>query len=556
VRSTRLVTTGLAAVIALAVSPGWAAAASPVSDDTLADFNAGSPGASTWAIESGPEATSLNGVVRLKPSLGQNFTDPFPSTWTTFAAAPWDPAGTVTSGGGSLSIDGARANTGAMFQPAQTMEFRGIFGADGSQHVGFGNTFEDGPWAMFSTGGFTLPVGLYARTLTAPGQTPIDEPISGVDPLKPHTYRIEWSATGVKYFVDGSEVTSTPPITHPGVASDMRPVVSDLTKGGAAVRVDWLGMGTVPGSGTFTSRVLDAGDARAVWNTLTQTGTGGNLTFETRTGNGLTPDGSWSQFKALGAGNTIQSPAGRYIQYRATFSSAAQSLDKVELSNNLDEAGPTTVIDGAEVNGTTATVRFSSSDADFDRFECRLDSGAFAACTSPKQFTGLAAGSHSVTVRAIDKLGNVGAPVSKSFSVASPAPPSGGGGAGGGGGQPAPAPVPPAAADTTAPKVTLTLASARVSKSGAVSLNVGCPATETSCKVAVALKLGRTTVASKHVTVTGGKQVKLTLKLSKSARSRLAKHGKLKVRAGVTATDAAGNTSVFTVNLTLKARSH
>jgi hypothetical protein len=551
VRSTRFVTTGLAAVIALAVSPGWAAAASPVSDDTLADFNAGSPGTSTWAIESGPEATSLDGVVRLKPSLGENFTAPLPSTWTTFMAAPWDPAGTVTSGGGSLSVDGARANTDAMFQPAQTMEFRGVFGPEGAQHVGFGNTFEDGPWAMFSTGGFNLPVGLYARTLTAPGGTAVDEPISGVDPLKPHTYRIEWSATVVKYFVDGTEVISTPVITHPGVASDMRPVVSDLTKGGAAVRVDWLGMGAVPGSGTFTSRILDAGDTRTVWNTLTQTGTGGNVTFETRTGNSLTPATSWSEWQALGLGNAIQSRAGRYIQYRATFSSAAQSLDKVELSNTLDEAAPAVAIDGAQVNGTTATVRFSSSDADLASFECRLDSGAFAACTSPTQFTGLAAGSHSVEVRAIDKLGNVGTAAATSFSIASPAPPAGGGG---GGGQPAP--VPPAAADKTAPKVTLKLASARVSKSGAVSLNVGCPASEQSCKVAIALKLGRTTVASKHVTVAGGKTVKLTLKLSKSARSRLAKRGKLKVSAVVKATDAAGNKSVSTVRLTLKAPSH
>ena len=218
----------------------------------------------------------------------------------------------------------------------------------------------------------------------------------------------------------------------------------------------------------------------------------------------------------------------------------------------VDEIGPTTTIDSAQVNGTTATVRFSSSDADRASFECRLDSGAFAACTSPKQFTGLAAGSHSVEVRAIDKLGNVGTAATASFSVASPASPPAGGG--GGGGQPAPAP--PAATDKTAPKVTLKLASARVSKSGAVSLNVGCPASEQSCKVAVALKLGRTTVASKTVTVAGGKKLKLTLKLSKSARSRLAKRGKLKVRAVVRATDAAGNKSASTVTLTLKAPSH
>ena len=34
----------------------------------------------------------------------------------------------------------------------QTLEFRATFGGDQYQHIGLGNTFGDGPWAMFSTG--------------------------------------------------------------------------------------------------------------------------------------------------------------------------------------------------------------------------------------------------------------------------------------------------------------------------------------------------------------------------------------------------------------------
>jgi hypothetical protein len=60
--------------------------------------------------------------------------------------------------------------------------------------------------------------------------------------------------------------------------------------------------------------------------------------------------------------------------------------------------------------------------ASIERFECKLDSGAFAACTSPKAFAGLAAGAHTVTVRAVDKAGNAGAAATRAFAIGAPPP--------------------------------------------------------------------------------------------------------------------------------------
>ena len=65
---------------------------------------------------------------------------------------------------------------------------------------------------------------------------------------------------------------------------------------------------------------------------------------------------------------------------------------------------------------TTASFSFTSSRAG-STFSCKLDSGATAACTSPQSYSGLAAGSHTLTVTTTDQAGNVSTPASFTWTI-------------------------------------------------------------------------------------------------------------------------------------------
>jgi DNA-directed RNA polymerase specialized sigma24 family protein len=75
----------------------------------------------------------------------------------------------------------------------------------------------------------------------------------------------------------------------------------------------------------------------------------------------------------------------------------------------VDTSPPqTTITDAPRVSSTdgSPTFRFRSSDAG-STFECRLDAGAWRACSSPKTYNGLANGQHVFRVRARGEAGNV-----------------------------------------------------------------------------------------------------------------------------------------------------
>ena len=75
-----------------------------------------------------------------------------------------------------------------------------------------------------------------------------------------------------------------------------------------------------------------------------------------------------------------------------------------------DTAAPTVSFTSAPTDGgtdTSASFAFSGSEPELT-FTCSLDGAAFAACTSPAAYNGLALGKHAFVVRGVDPAGNVG----------------------------------------------------------------------------------------------------------------------------------------------------
>jgi plastocyanin len=113
------------------------------------------------------------------------------------------------------------------------------------------------------------------------------------------------------------------------------------------------------------------------------------------------------------------------FRVRAVDASGNSDASPASASWTIDTTPPETAIDvvpGATVNTNTASINFSASEPG-STFECSLDGAAFAACSSPESYSGLAEGAHSFEVRATDAAGNLDAtPASASWTIDAAAP--------------------------------------------------------------------------------------------------------------------------------------
>jgi hypothetical protein len=110
---------------------------------------------------------------------------------------------------------------------------------------------------------------------------------------------------------------------------------------------------------------------------------------------------------------------------RATDSEGRVDPTEAVWTWNIDATPPDTTISGGPaslVGVTTASFTLGGTDSG-GSYECRLDGAAFAACTSPAAYSGLADGPHVFEARAKDKAGNLDpSPASRSWTVDTVAP--------------------------------------------------------------------------------------------------------------------------------------
>jgi len=128
-------------------------------------------------------------------------------------------------------------------------------------------------------------------------------------------------------------------------------------------------------------------------------------------------------------GWSVELPAalsdGPYTAVAEQADGAGNAGRSVPVNFSVDTAPPDTSLPGGPkplTNDATPSFELASSEA-ASRFECRLDGGAWTACSSPHTAQALSDGEHTFAARAVDRAGNVDAsPASQAFSVDATAP--------------------------------------------------------------------------------------------------------------------------------------
>ena len=278
-------------------------------DTTVVDFSGGSLEANTYIT------SDEDGEVVLSPTAGSEFFgSSLPAGWFDLPYSAGGSGGTATVSGGVLTLDGRRAGTNATFSPGRSVEFVATFTAGPYQHAGFGVTFNQTPWAIFSTE--QSGAVFQARSFNPATAAQIDTTISGSWLGAPHHYRIEWNASNIIYFIDGSQVANHT-ISIPG---PMSPMAAEYNSGGYSLSVDWLQMSPYLTPGTFTSRIWDA-MGTADWGApewMVDLPAGTSLDLSVRTGDTPVPDGSWSDYTPMTTGVPL-GRSSRYLQYKAVL---------------------------------------------------------------------------------------------------------------------------------------------------------------------------------------------------------------------------------------------
>ncbi len=192
-------------------------------------------------------------------------------------------------------------------------------------------------------------------------------------------------------------------------------------------------------SWTITSTTPPAGDTTPPQTQISAsppastTATTATFTFKSsETGSTFTcklDDGTW--VPCSGSSETYSSLSEGAHEFAVRAADAAGNVDTTPATESwtitsitppADTTPPQTQISAGpppSTTATTATFTFSSSESG-SSFACKLDSGSWGSCASPKPYSSLVVGAHQFSVRATDAAGNVDTtPATESWTITS-----------------------------------------------------------------------------------------------------------------------------------------
>ena len=310
----------------------WPAPSQPPATFVSAGNGVGDLTVAQYRTTHGRSATYLQeddlGEVSLEPATAAEFsTAALPPAWEAEDEAP---GGSTKFSRGKLVLDGERAGIKDTYQPGRTLSLTATFAGPGEQWAGLGqgNGAGNNSRAMFALRNGALQAVVVDRG----GEQTI--PLSAGLIGTAHVYRIDWTDSGMEFFVDGRSVGSLA-----GALRNMRPRARDVTADGTPLLVDWMRLSGYAAGGNQVSRVIDA-HQMVTWDRLTYQAdipAGTALRVLVRTGSISTPDATWSGWTEVGNGGRVNAGS-RYIQYRIDLSTSRSGsspvLRGIAITNN------------------------------------------------------------------------------------------------------------------------------------------------------------------------------------------------------------------------------
>jgi hypothetical protein len=417
-------------------SGAWANCASPWTTSALGD------GAHTVAVR----ATDVAGNTDATPATRSFTVDTMPPADTTppDTTISSGPTGTVTSTSASFAFTASESGStfeckldaGAYAACTSPKAYAGL--SDGSHTFSVRATDAAGnvdaspaarSWTVQSPPADHQPAAAYTYSPSSPtaGQAVSYDASSATCQDTPCTYTWEDDGTdgsGGTQWPLGSGKTMSFTFQDPGV-KNVRVTVADADGDtNSTMKAVTVAPASPPADTTAPDTTIGSGPNSATNDstpTFAFTASESGSTFLCRV-----DSGSWAGCTSPWTTSALSDGA-HSVSVRATDAAGNTDATPASRTFTVDTQAPSTTIASAPPAlspGSSATVAFSSNESGAT-FECQLDGGAWAGCTSPKTYTGLTLGGHTVKVRATDAAGNADAtPDSASWtSIALPGSP-------------------------------------------------------------------------------------------------------------------------------------